>query len=96
MVIMVYRYQVPTEKHRQYLKATAEKIKPFWESHGCKSYDVWQAAENGTSFMKTMFFEDTDSMQKTMALSKGEGKPFVDLFYSFANDISRQAYIQKT
>ena len=42
-----------------------------------------------------MFFEDMDSMQKTMALGKGEGKPFVDTFYSFANDISRQAYIQK-
>jgi quinol monooxygenase YgiN len=96
MVVMVYRYQVPTEKHRQYIKATVEKIKPFWESHGCKSYDVWQAAENGTSFMKTMFFEDTESMQKSRALSDGEGKPFVDLFYSFANDISRQAYIKKT
>jgi quinol monooxygenase YgiN len=96
MVVMVYRYQVPTEKHRQYIKATVEKIKPFWESHGCKSYDVWQAAENGTSFMKTMFFEDADTMQKSMALSKSEGKPFVDLFYSFANDISRQAYIKKT
>lgn len=96
MVVMVYRYQVPTEKHQQYIKATAEKIKPFWESHGCQSYDVWQAAENGMSFIKTMFFKDTDSMQKSMALSKGEGKPFVDLFYSFANDISRQAYIKKT
>ena len=96
MVIIVYSYQVPAEKHSQYLKATAEKTKPFWESRGCRSYDVWQAAESGTSFIKTMFFEDMDSMQKTMALSKGEGKPFVDLFYSFANDISRQAYIQKT
>jgi quinol monooxygenase YgiN len=93
---MVYRYQVPMEKHRQYLKATTEKIKPFWESHGCKSYDVWQAAENGTSFMKTMFFEDADTMQKSKALSTSEGKPFVDLFNSFANDISRQAYIKKS
>jgi hypothetical protein len=96
MVVMVYTYEVPAEKLSEYLKVTAEKIKPFWESHGCKAYDVWQAAESGTSFIKTMFFEDMDSMQKTMPLSKGEGKPFVDLFNSFANDVSRKAYIQKT
>jgi hypothetical protein len=96
MVVMVYTYKVPAEKQGKYLKVTNEKIKPFWESHGCKSYDVWQAAEGGTSFIKTMFFGDKDSMQKTMPLSKGEGKPVVDLFNSFANDVSRQAYIQKT
>lgn len=96
MVIIVYTYEVPAEKHGEYLKVTAEKIKPFWESRGCKSYDVWQAAEDGTSFIKTMLFEDMDSMQKTVALSKGEGKPISDLFYSFANDVSRKTYIQKT
>jgi quinol monooxygenase YgiN len=96
MVIMVFSYEVPTEKHSEYLKATTEKIKPFWESRGCKSYDVWQATESESSFIKTMFFEDMDSMQKTTALSKGEGKPVVDLFYSFANNVSRKVYIRKT
>ena len=96
MVIMVYTYEVPAEKRSEYLKVTKEKIKPFWESHGCKSYNVWQEAEGGTSFIKPMVFEDIASMKKTMALREGEGKQIINLFNSFATNVSRKVYIQKT
>ena len=43
MVKVVFTFDVAPEKQSEYLKATAEKIKPYWESHGCQSYDVWQA-----------------------------------------------------
>jgi len=93
MIIRLYTYEVPVGKQSEYLKATAEKIKPFWESHGCKSYNVWQAAEGGTSFLKPMFFEDMAAMEKAMALP--EAKPIVDLFKSFAINSSSTVYIQK-
>jgi quinol monooxygenase YgiN len=95
MVMMVYIFEVPAQKHSQYLKVSAEKIKPFWESHGCKSYNLLQAAEGGTSFIKLMAWEDKASMEKTMALREGEGKPIIDLFNSFATKVVRKVYIQK-
>jgi len=95
MVVMLYMFEVPAEKHSEYIKATAETIKPFWESHGCKSYTIWQAADGGTSFIKPMVWDDKAAMDKSMALRDGEGKPIIDLFYSFAQNVVRKVYIQK-
>jgi len=93
MVVMLYMFEVPAEKHSEYIKATAEKIKPFWESHGCKSYTIWQAADGGTSFIKPMVWDDEAAMEKGRTLP--EGKAIVDLFYSFATNVVRKVYIQK-
>ena len=93
MIIRLYTYEVLVEKQSEYLKATAETIKPFWESHGCQSYNVWQAAEGGTSFIKPMFFEDMAALEKAMALP--EAKLIVDIFKSFAINSSSKVYIQK-
>jgi len=95
MVVMLYMFEVPAEKHSEYIKATAETIKPFWESHGCKSYTVWQAADGGTSFIKPMVWDDVASMEKSQALREGEGKPIIALFNSFATNVVRKVYIQK-
>jgi quinol monooxygenase YgiN len=96
MVVMLYIFEVAPEKQSEFLKAAAGKIKPFWESHGCKSYTVWQAADGSNSFIKPMVWDDKASMDKTMSLREGEGKPIVDLFYSFATNVVRKVYIQKT
>jgi quinol monooxygenase YgiN len=95
MVVMLYTFEVPAEKHSEYLKATAEIIKPFWESHGCNSYTVWQAADGGTSFIKPMVWDDVASMEKSQALRDSEGKPVIALFNSFAINVTRKVYIQK-
>jgi quinol monooxygenase YgiN len=93
MLVMLYMFEVPAEKHSEYIKATAETIKPFWESHGCKSYTVWQAVDGGTSFIKPMLWDDEAAMEKGRALP--EAKPVVDLFNSFATNVVRKTYIQK-
>lgn len=95
MVVMLYIFEVAPEKQSEFLKAAAEKIKPFWESHGCKSYSVWQAADGGTRFIKPMVWDDKASMEKSLALREGEGKPIIELFNSFATNVLRQVYIQK-
>jgi quinol monooxygenase YgiN len=94
MVTVVYEYDVPVEKQAEYVQATKEKIKPFWESIGCKAYDIWQVAESETRFIKTMLFEDMPAMKETVA--KKEADPFKELWYKFAENVSRKICVKKT
>ncbi len=93
MVKVIFHYEVPVEKQEEYIKVTAEKIKPFWESHGCQSYSVWQMKDQPITFVKEMVFQDIGSMEKTMALD--EANPVKELFYTFAANISRKVCTQK-
>ena len=93
---MIFLYNVPEEKHAEYLKATTEKIKPFWEAHGCESYDVWQASDGNPAFMKVMLFKDPESMRKALQGSNEEAKTVVQLYNSFAINISTKTYVKKT
>jgi quinol monooxygenase YgiN len=94
MVTVIFEYDIPVEKQDQYIQATKDKIKPLWESIGCKAYDIWQVAESETRFVKTMLFEDMPAMKHAMALEEAE--PVKELFYKFAADISRKICTKKT
>jgi len=93
MLKLIFEYNVAVEKQEEYLKATNDTIKPFWESKSCKSYSVWQVAENETGFVKEMLFADKSVMKECMALE--EAGPIKEIFFSFAGDISRKTCIQK-
>jgi quinol monooxygenase YgiN len=97
MVNLVYMYEVAPEKQQEYFKVTAELIKPYWESHGCQSYNISQDAEGGTAFLKEMLFPDMESLKKTTRLAEtdSEGKAVIQRFKSFAQNASRRIYIQK-
>jgi quinol monooxygenase YgiN len=88
MVKVIFQYNVPKEKQAEYLQATADKIKPFWETHGCQSYTVWQVAESETGFVKEMLFEDMSGMKQTMSLKEAE--PVKEIYFKFALDVSRK------
>jgi quinol monooxygenase YgiN len=92
-VKVVFTYDVSVDNQPEYLKVTGEKIKPFWESHGCQSYSVWQVTNNPTAFVKEMVFEDLTTMEKSMALA--EAKSIKELFFSFANNVSRRVCIER-
>ena len=92
---MIFTFDVPEEKQAEYLKATSEKIKPFWESHGCESYDIWQTSDGEPVFMKIMLFSDLDAMKNSMQGNE-DAKPIVELFGSFATNVSRKTYVKKT
>jgi hypothetical protein len=92
MLKVVYIYEVPEEKQKEYQKVTVEKIKPFWESHGCEAYTVWVSMEESTRFMKEMIFKDESTMQSTMKLAEAE--PIKKLFLGFAHNIARITYRQ--
>jgi len=93
MVKVIFEFDIPTEKQEAYLKATSEKIKPIWESTGCKSYDIWQVADSETRFVKEMLFEDKSEMKETMDLKETDSVK--EIFRSFAENVSRRIYVQK-
>jgi hypothetical protein len=88
MVKVVFYYNVPKEKQAEYLRITQEEIKPFWETHGCKSYTVWHEAESETGFVKEMLFETKSGMKETMSLKEAE--PVKEIYFRFATDVSRK------
>ena len=93
IVKVVFTYDVSVDNQPEYLKVTSEKIRPFWESHGCKSYSLWQVTGEPTAFVKEMVFEDLAAMEQSMALH--EAQSIKELFFSFANNVSRKICIQK-
>lgn len=90
MLKMVYLYEVSEDKQDEYKKATAEKIKPFWESHGCQAYTIWQSQEDPKMFMKEMLFQDRAALQGAMGLAEAEA--IKQLFFQFATVRSKTAY----
>ena len=88
MVTIIFEYDIPVEKQTEYIRITQEKIKPLWESIGCKTYDIWQVAESETRFVKTMFFEDISAMKKT--LDREEAGPVKEIFGSFSENVTRK------
>ncbi|MCX5805924.1 MAG: hypothetical protein NT010_07640 [Proteobacteria bacterium] len=92
MLKIVFSYEVPIEKHDEYLQITKDVIKPFWESHGCDAYTVWLSLEGSTKFMKEMVFKDELTMKSTMSLAEAE--PVKKLFFQFAGSITRVIYSQ--
>ena len=93
MVKVIFFYDIPEEKQKEYLEVTAQKIKPFWESNGCDSYTVWKIEGSNTSFVKEMLFRDGSTMKRTLSLESAE--PSKELFYGFAENISRKISFQK-
>ena len=70
MVKAYFYYDVAVDKQAEYLMFVAEELKPFFQSRGARSYDVYQNTnpEKSTNFMAEMIFDDLPSMQKTMGL----------------------------
>jgi len=94
MVTIIFDYDVAVEKQAEYIQVTKEKIKPLWESIGCKSYDVWQQTDGGTRFVKTMVFEDMSRMKETMANQAAD--PVKKIFGQFAENVSRRVCEKRT
>jgi hypothetical protein len=94
VVTVIFEYDIPVEKHAEYVQATKEKIKPLWESIGCKTYDIWQVAESETRFIKIMLFEDMSVMKGTVAYK--EAYPVKETLGKFAENVSRKFCVKKT
>ncbi len=94
MVTAIFEYDIPVEKQGDYIQTTKDRIKPLWESIGCKAYDIWQVTESETRFVKTMLFEDMSAMKK--AMDNKEAEPVKEVFGKFAENVSRMICQRKT
>ena len=94
MITVIFEYDVAVENQDAYIQATINKIKPLWESIGCRAYDIWQVKESETGFVKTMLFENAATMKSAMADEKADTAK--KIFYEFAQNISRKVCLKKT
>jgi len=97
MVKVVFSFEVAKENQKEFLEFVKAGTKPWWESHGCLAYDVWQAlGEN--AFIKTMDFADLETMQKVMPANEQdpECRALIQKFESYTINISRKPYIKRT
>jgi L-rhamnose mutarotase len=95
MVKVVFTFNVAPERQSEYVKATAEKIKPYWESHGCQSYTIWQV-EGETMFVKEMLFADQREKDKTMSTKDPGADEVRKLWHSFLKgDFIIKTYIPR-
>jgi hypothetical protein len=94
MITIIFEYDVALENQDAYVQATRDKIKPLWESIGCHAYDIWQVKESETGFVKTMLFADAAAMKSAMADEKADAAK--EIFYEFAQNISRKICVKKT
>ena len=97
MLELVFTFEVPKEKQEEFLNFTETGTKPYWESHGCPGYNVWQAlGEN--SFIKRMEFPDMATFEKVVPAGEQdpEGKALIEKWWSFCENVSRKPYIKLT
>ncbi|MCX6013209.1 MAG: hypothetical protein NTV30_07350 [Chloroflexi bacterium] len=95
MVKDVFMFSVLPEKVDEYLKVTTKVIKPFWESYGCLSYDIWQTKEGSPDFIKEMIYKDEASKEKTIAAAAPKSREIVKLFGQYAVNLQRKSCVQK-
>lgn len=86
----VFTYEVSEDKQADYIKATKDVIKSFWESHGCVSYSVWQSQQNPTHFRKEMLFEDGANAKPDPKTAE-----IVALFGSYTTNAVRESFTQR-
>jgi quinol monooxygenase YgiN len=97
MVKVVFTFKVPKEKQAEFLEVAKSGTKPWWESHGCLAYDVWQA-DGEEAFIKTMDFPDMNTVKAAMPIHEQnpECKGLIEKFESYTIGISRKPYIKVT
>jgi quinol monooxygenase YgiN len=97
MVQVVFTFEVLKDKQEEFLKFVKSGTKPWWESHGCQAYNVWQAAGEN-AFIKTMEFSDLATVKKIMPANEAdpECRALIRKFESYVTNISRKPYVRMT
>lgn len=93
MIIAQWQYSVPKEKLNGFIKFAKEKLKPFWESMGCKSHSMYistrkkfrftyQAIEPENKITEQLIFDKLEDFEKFLKkiYSTKEGKKLADSY----------------
>ena len=97
MVEVIFTFEVEKERQEEFINFVKTGTKPWWESHGCLGYNVWQAAGEN-AFMKRMEFTDMATMEKVMPANEKdpECRALIDKFESYTINIARKPWIKMT
>jgi hypothetical protein len=100
MYMGVFDLEVAPEKQADFLRVVREQIKPYWESHGCLAYNVYQEydadAGAGNRFIKTQLMEGMPrSIKEARAERSPEAQAIIDTFYSYAENVSFRTVMQQ-
>ena len=92
-----FTFEVEPEKQDEFLKAVRERIRPHWMNSGsCWDYSVYQEwdavhGKTGNRFIKTQVMEGLPGKKERTK----EVQEVIDLFYSFARNVSISVYVKK-
>ncbi len=75
MIMAQWSCDVPLEKWEDFLKFAKEKLKPFYESHGCrrhelltsmdsKKYFSYQVVQKKNRYTEQLFFDDIEAFER--------------------------------
>ncbi len=97
MIKVVFMFEVAKERQAEFLAFVKSGTKPWWESHGCLGYDVWQA-DGENAFIKTMDFPGLKEMKKIMPANEQdpECRALIQKFESYTINLSRKPYVRMT
>ena len=95
MIEMSFQFEVAKEKQDEFLKFVREIAKPWWESHGCQAYSMWQVSGENV-FNKRMKFADMATLDKVIPANEQdpECKELIKKFDYFTTNDSRKIYIK--
>ena len=65
MIEMSFQFEVAKEKQDEFLTFVREVAKPWWETHGCQAYSMWQVSGENV-FNKRMIFADMATLEKVI------------------------------
>jgi hypothetical protein len=91
MVEMNFQFEVAKEKQEEFLKFVNETARPWWLSHGCDAYSLWQVAGENL-FIKRMEFADMATIEKVIPANEQnpECKELIKKFDYFTENDSRR------
>jgi hypothetical protein len=100
MFIAIFHFEVEPEDQAEFLQVVKDRIKPYWESHGCWSYNVYQAydaeAGPGRHFVKTQIMEGMPStVEESRAKRTPESQEVVERFYRYAKNVTFKGYLKR-
>jgi hypothetical protein len=94
MVRGIWFFQVAEEKQEEFLQQVNDIVKPYWESHNCIAYNVYQDMNDPTLFVKEQIYPDIESMESDGELFFGGTDPraqeVVEIFRSYAANIEKR------
>lgn len=94
MVRGIWFFRVAEGKQEEFLQRINDIVKPYWESHQCIAYNIYQDINDATLFVKEQIYPDIEAMEQDGDLFFDNKDPraaeVVEIFRSYATDLEKR------